>query len=88
MGMQDHLIFGIHVADRSRHAGQVQTVLTRYGCNIKTRVGLHHVDERVCDESGVILLETFGDEATCRQMWEELRQIPGIDVQQMLFTHA
>jgi hypothetical protein len=41
--MNDHLILGIHVTDRVQKAGEVQQLFTEYGCNIKTRLGLHEV---------------------------------------------
>ena len=85
--MQSHLIFGIHVTDRTKQAGKVQELLTQYGCQIKTRVGLHHVDETTCSQSGVILLEMFGEEATCRELGAKLRGLAGVDVQQMEFAH-
>ena len=49
---QPHLIFGVHVTDRANQVPQVQKLLTEYGCNIKTRLGLHRVDEQVCSPAG------------------------------------
>ena len=59
----DHIILGIHVTDRLKNAVEVQKVFTEYGCNIKTRVGLHDVDDNVCSPSGVVLIEFFGTDA-------------------------
>jgi hypothetical protein len=36
-----HLVFGIHVGDRVKEASAIQGLLTEYGCNIRTRIGLH-----------------------------------------------
>lgn len=85
--MENHLVFGIHVSDRTRNAVEVQKLLTEYGCNIKTRIGLHHVDQQICATSGVILLEMFGDESLCRELGDKLRQLAGVDLQQMEFAH-
>lgn len=84
----NHLIVGIHVTDRVRNASEVQKIMTEYGCNIKTRVGLHHVDEKLCSPNGLILLEMFGDEALCMQMADRIAAVPGVDVQKMLFKHG
>ncbi len=84
----NHLIVGIHVTDRVRNASGVQKIMTEYGCNIKTRIGLHHVDEKVCSPNGLILLEMFGDEALCMQMADRIAAVPGVDVQKMLFKHG
>ncbi|NLX98834.1 MAG: hypothetical protein GXY83_21970 [Rhodopirellula sp.] len=68
-------------------AGAVQELLTAYGCNIKTRIGLHHVDHNLCSPRGLILLEMYGDEATCHEMADKLAKIEGVDVQKMIFDH-
>jgi hypothetical protein len=82
-----HLIYGVHVKDRANQVPQVQKLLTEYGCNIKTRLGLHRVDEQVCSPRGLILLEMFGDLAICRELKAKLSKLDGIDVQEMLFEH-
>ena len=58
-----HVILGIHINDRIREVQFVQQAFTEYGCYIKTRIGLHHVDEQVCSPRGLILLEMYGDES-------------------------
>ncbi len=82
-----HRIVGIHVTDRVQRAGEVQQLLSEYGCSIRTRVGLHHLDGDVCSPNGLLLLELFGDEAPCRALTEKLAAIDGVEVQQMTFEH-
>ena len=41
-----HIILGVHITDRLKNAVDVQKVFTEFGCNIKTRVGLHDVGEQ------------------------------------------
>jgi hypothetical protein len=84
---QPHLIFGVHVTNRATQIPNVQKLLTEYGCNIKTRIGLHHVDDNVCSPRGLIILEMYGDLATCRELKTKLCAYQGIDVQEMLFEH-
>ena len=83
----DHVILGIHVTDRLRHAGEVQKVFTEYGCNIKTRLGLHEVAEDYCAGEGVVLLELVGGPEVRRDMAAKLGAIEGIEVQEMVFNH-
>lgn len=86
--MQDkHLIFGIHINDRVHEIPGVQEILSEYGCHIKTRLGLHHVDEKFCSPRGLILLEMYGDETPCHEMAEKLAAIDGVEVQKMAFDH-
>ena len=82
-----HIILGIHVTDRLKNAVEVQRVFTEFGCNIKTRVGLHDVDATVCSPSGVVLIEFFGSEAEAVTMAEKLNAIEGVHVQKMVFGH-
>ncbi len=83
----DHIILGVHISDRLTKAVDVQKVFTEYGCNIKTRVGLHDVNETSCSPSGVVLIEFFGDEAAAGTMMAKLNAVEGVHVQKMVFTH-
>ncbi|HTX67837.1 MAG TPA: hypothetical protein VMH50_01645 [Thermoleophilia bacterium] len=80
-----HIILGIHVSDRLKNAGEVQKVFTDYGCNIKTRVGLHDASEDVCSPSGVVLIEFFGSDAEADGMKAKLDDVEGVQVQKMVF---
>lgn len=82
-----HLIYGVHIDDRVREVPDVQRIFTEYGCHIRTRVGLHHVDEKFCSPRGLILLEMHGDETACQEMASRLSAIEGVEVQQMVFDH-
>ena len=82
-----HIILGIHIGDRLQKAADVQKVFTEYGCNIKTRIGLHDVDDRSCSPSGVVLIEFFGSEDEAATMMGKLDEIEGVGVQKMVFRH-
>ena len=82
-----HLIFGVHVTNRATQIPSVQHLLTEYGCNIKTRIGLHHVDEQSCSPRGLIILEMFGEDDVCQELAGKLNAMEGIEVQQMRFEH-
>ncbi len=87
--MDDHIIIGVHVSNRAQQAVELQKVFTEYGCNIKTRVGLHDTDANVCSTTGVILLEIFnkdGDDISV-EMLNKFNSIEGIDAQKMVFAH-
>jgi len=78
-------ILGVQVTDRTHKAETVQHILTQYGCNIKTRIGLHDVDASFCDPNGIMLLELFGDEALCDELKAKLEGTGGVTVQEMIF---
>jgi len=79
------IILGIQITNRTTKAVEVQKLFSQYGCNIKTRLGLHDVDENTCSLSGLVLLEMFGKEEDIFQMEKALKAIEGINVQKMIF---
>jgi hypothetical protein len=81
-------IIGINVTDRVNEAEKVQAILTKFGCSIKTRLGLHEVTNNYCDEGVLILVELTGDLQECEKLENELRKIEKLDVQKMIFTQA
>jgi len=84
--MEKHIIIGVHITDRFNKATEVQHLFTVYGCNIKTRLGLHEV-EKVCSPSGLILLEMHGEEERCHELADKLKDVEGVEVQTMVFGH-
>lgn len=85
--MDKHIVLGVHVTNRIKDAGPVQHLLTEYGCNIKTRVGLHEVGENICGPGGIIVLEMFGDETVCLSLADKLNKLEGVEAQRMVFSH-
>ena len=83
----DHVILGIHVTNRLQKAAEVQKLFTEFGCNIKTRLGLHEVAENYCAGEGVVLLELIGGDTVRKALVEKLGAIEGIEVKEMVFRH-
>jgi uncharacterized membrane protein YqgA involved in biofilm formation len=50
-------IIGIKLDNRLEEAIKFQEILTKYGCIIRTRIGLHNIGEYKCVNYGVILIE-------------------------------
>jgi hypothetical protein len=78
-------ILGISISDRVKKVDEVQNVLTKFGCSIKTRLGLHEVVDDECSINGTIILELSGDMEECIKLENELLKIEGLDVQKMVF---
>jgi hypothetical protein len=85
--MSDHLIVGVHITDRVANAGEVQVILSRHGANIRTRLGLHESTADAAAPGGLILLDTVGPAEQIDALCTALRRLPGIQVQQMYFSH-
>jgi hypothetical protein len=82
-----HVIYGVHITERLKHVPTVQGLLSEYGCFIKTRLGLHEVSEKFCSPNGMLILEMFGDEKKCRELFDKLNAVEGVEVKQMVFAH-
>jgi len=87
MTQSKHLICGIHITRRLEHALQVQQVLTEFGGNIKTRLGLHEVNGASGGPNGIVLIEFVGSEAKFNEFAQKLGGIAGIEVKRMVFGH-
>ncbi len=83
--MSKHLIYGIHLNDRMTEASSIQQLLSEYGCNIRTRVGLHETSESACSPTGVILLEMVGEASICTELKNRLGAVEGVEVKEMIF---
>ncbi len=83
----EHVVLGIHIQNRVKDAPEIQKILTGYGCNIKTRIGLHEVTENYCSGSGLIILEMIGDPAKYKEFADRLNAFDGVEVQKMVFGH-
>ena len=53
-------VVAVLISRRTEDAPKFQEVLTRHGCIIKTRLGLHEVDN--CREDGLVILHACGEE--------------------------
>lgn len=85
--MKELRVLGILVSHRNKDAVKIQEVLTRYGCNIKTRLGLHDVTDNPCSPHGLIILELMGDVEECNRLENELLEIDNLQVKKMVFEH-
>ena len=52
-------IIGVKLENRQECSVEFQELITKYGCGIRTRLGLHKVIENRCLSEGLILLEVI-----------------------------
>lgn len=71
----------VKVGDRPKVAVRVQEVLTQYGCNIRTRLGLHEFASE-CEEKdeGLIVLEVTGNAEDIEKLRGALEAIESVKV--------
>lgn len=77
-------IIGIKLPNRDNTAIEFQKIMTKYGCIIKTRLGLHSLQGGFCTPFGIILLEII-DHKKLRELEAELLKIDKIEIQTMTF---
>ena len=85
--MDKLIILGVHITVRVMHVGQVQEALTKFGCYIKTRLGLHEVSKDFCAPTGVLVLELLDDDTQVAGLKSALAKIEGVEVKEMVFDH-
>ena len=83
--MGKRIVLGAHLTDRCKDAPAFQETITQFGCNIKTRIGLHNAGDGFCSGAGLILLEMIGEEDRINELEDVLRHMEGIEVQKMVF---
>ena len=84
--MKDTWVLGIRITDRVKEVHEVQTALSKFGCSIRTRLGLHDTNDSKCPVCGLILLELTGDLNECMKLENELLKIEGLEVKKMIFS--
>jgi hypothetical protein len=83
--MSEIRILGVLVQEKSQAAITVQQILTKYGCSIKTRLGLNELGKENCEGCGLIILELMGDVNESIRLENELWAVPSVRVQKMVF---
>jgi len=80
------IILGIQIGDREHEALKVQELLTKHGCIIKTRLGLHESGENLCSSKGLVILEFLPNkEDEIEAMESELSKLESVIVRKMAF---
>ena len=84
--MEEVRVMGIVVSNRVEEAARLQEILTKYGCTIRTRLGLHEASKEKCSRNGLILLELVGDSFKWEELENEQNTIEGIVLKSIDFT--
>jgi len=76
--MSEYYIIGIRMDNRVHNAAKFQETLTKNGCRIRTRLGLHAVSEDACSNDGLIMLQPCGTKEEVEGLVKELNDLEGI----------
>lgn len=80
--MNKEWIMGIRVEKRRDIAEALQKALTRNGCCIRMRLGLHEAGD-VCSDEGLILLQLVPQEEEVAALKKDLDAIEGVRYETM-----
>lgn len=78
------VILGVKTTNRDEYSEEIQRVLTKYGCYIKTRLGIHNILGNICPKDALIILEIPQKEYAI-VIENELLNISEIEIQRMEF---
>ena len=76
--METYYVIGIRMDNRVGNSLNLQQALTRNGCKIKARLGLHEASEDACARDGLIVLQPCGEKEEVERLVRELNRIDGI----------
>jgi hypothetical protein len=75
-------LIAVRVDDREENAVKVQRVLTKNGCSINVRLGLHDQgDGGVCLPGGTLILQLSCGTEGAKSVVDELKKIKGVKAQ-------
>lgn len=72
-------IIGIKLDNRIESSEKFQSILTKYGCIIKTRLGVHPNKNGTCSNTGIILLEIEEDASALKKELEQFWRIQSMN---------
>ena len=76
--MSCYYVIGIRMDNRVGNALSFQETLTRNGCHIKARLGLHNTSETACANDGIVILQPCGNKEEIEKLLEDLNKLDGI----------
>jgi hypothetical protein len=74
-----NLVF-IKLHARNTEAVKVQEILTKHGCHINVRLGLHEFNEAACSNEGLIVLQVKPDTKATAALLKDLKTLKKTDV--------
>lgn len=79
------IILGLKVQEKKDISGKLQEIFTKFGCSIKTRIGLNETNSQH-HATGIIILECCGDMEQIILLENELKKIENLELQKMNFN--
>lgn len=81
--MCDTFIAAILVDNRLHDAPKLQEILTKHGCLIKTRLGIHEAGSDSCSNQGLIILHMQAKEEEIKAFENDIKTLEHVKLQLM-----
>ena len=79
------IILAIKLEERLENSLKLQKILSNFGCQIKTRLGLHDIMDNCCTNWGIIVLQFVGDEISLKNLEKEISEIQNTKIGKIIF---
>ncbi len=76
--MSCYYVIGVRMDNRVSNASRFQETLTKNGCKIRARLGLHEASDDVCSMDGLIVLQPYGEKEEIEQLVKDLNALDGV----------
>lgn len=73
-----YYIIGVRMDNRVSNSLKFQEALTKNGCNLKARLGLHETSADACATDGLIVLQPYGEKEEIEKLVADLNALDGI----------
>lgn len=72
--MKSNYIMAVTLDKRNQDAPKFQEIITKHGCVIRTRLGIHEVEG--CTDNGLIILQLYGEDSAISQLAGDIDELP------------
>jgi hypothetical protein len=73
----------VRIGYRRENSPKVQEILSKFGCSIKVRLGLHEA-ENVCSDEGILILQLCGDEGEMIKLEAALNEMDNVKAKMVM----
>lgn len=73
----------VKIGARKKESPEVQKVLSKFGCSIKARLGLHET-QAVCSDEGILILQLTGEKQEMLDLEKALSELESVQAKMVI----
>ena len=74
----------VKIGERRKKSPEVQEMLSKFGCSIRTRLGLHEANDTLCSEEGVLVLQLTGERDEMKKLEKALNELESVKAKMVM----